>query len=416
MHKKMDKKVNEETSKKMNEEKNEEMNEEMYEKIDEELRLLARSSEIPLPAGYEQYIESVLWRIFSEKKRLRRRYVWKTVAASAVFIVLCVSTSMIKSRLGTNQRMEEMLSSEIAEYNFIETKSTANADSYYREFTIEEEERLAKLEEAYEQEGMFPERQLSIVDSKNEVKLESTCFIIADSMFYFPDRELKDEELLEYIDFCRKRDYSINKAWAESSENAEESYISYLDEVTAREKAVEAISKIYGVNISDYDYNIETVESQNVSDGEIYRLELGGNGIAEYIVTLNIADGTLMAVESLEEDAYVDGMEIDEISYKDIYCQVSDLLEKNFNFSKSDIVKADCWYRTEADGTLRSGAVTYVIQMRDGSGYEVHYGFGGEVFISFCRYIQYSTYQEYMQYRMEAAENQGLENHILELQ
>lgn len=69
-----------------------------------------------------------------------------------------------------------------------------------RAYSDQEKERMAKLQESYQNETAKPEKMIQEVDSADSVTEGTLCYIISTGEYYLPDRELTDEELLEIID------------------------------------------------------------------------------------------------------------------------------------------------------------------------------------------------------------------------
>lgn len=69
-----------------------------------------------------------------------------------------------------------------------------------RAYSDKEKERMAKLQESYQNETAKPEKMIQEVDSAEGVTEGTLCYIISTGEYYLPDRELTDEELLEIID------------------------------------------------------------------------------------------------------------------------------------------------------------------------------------------------------------------------
>ncbi len=95
-----------------------------------------------------------------------------------------------------------------------------SADSYSRPMTESETARLEELRQAYLEQGYFPKKELTLIDSPEKYK-KGVAFYAERSTFFLPEKELTDEQLLELIDFKEKREYSLAKI---SEEIAEGSY------------------------------------------------------------------------------------------------------------------------------------------------------------------------------------------------
>ncbi len=69
-----------------------------------------------------------------------------------------------------------------------------------RAYSDKEKERMADLQQSYQNETAKPEKMIQEVDSAEDVTEGTLCYIISTGEYYLPDRELNDEELLEIID------------------------------------------------------------------------------------------------------------------------------------------------------------------------------------------------------------------------
>ena len=67
-------------------------------------------------------------------------------------------------------------------------------------YSDKEKERMADLQQYYQDETAKPEKMIQEVDSADDVTEGTLCYIVSTGEYYLPDRELTDEELLEIID------------------------------------------------------------------------------------------------------------------------------------------------------------------------------------------------------------------------
>jgi len=97
--------------------------------------------------------------------------------------------------------------------------------------TDEEKTRLAELDISYKNEGVFPEGEIKLLDSREAYKGKGVGYYAATGTFYFPEDDLSDEELLQIIDFRHKRDYSIGQinSMIASGELSEEQILNDAD-------------------------------------------------------------------------------------------------------------------------------------------------------------------------------------------
>lgn len=191
-------------------------------------------------------------------KRRKAGKRWQTVAAAAAgFVVIAglggvsvhaVVNSLVKDRMDSmpQETMEEMA----------EQLDAANtvASGYSREFTESERERQRELTKAY-QSGTFPEAELAKVEDKSQIDGDTFCYVSGEDYYYIPERELTDEELLQYIDFNKKMDYALQKRYEEEysdevqeQKEAEQTLVSEggISEEEAIAKAGEWLNVLYG--------------------------------------------------------------------------------------------------------------------------------------------------------------------------
>ena len=83
--------------------------------------------------------------------------------------------------------------------------------SIVRAYSEKEKERMAELQESYQNETAKPERMIQEVDSAEDVTEGSLCYIVSTGEYYLPDRELTDEELLEIIDCNFRISLNMNR-------------------------------------------------------------------------------------------------------------------------------------------------------------------------------------------------------------
>lgn len=158
-----------------------------------------------------QNLEFQVNRILENKKRDRKiRYSFKrTVVLVAACTLMCSITVTAAANMYL-QRMEAMNQEKLEAYFEMLYTSIMPADNYNRGFTDSELKRKAELETAYLEQGVFPKKELTILEDASDYK-KGVAYLPHSGTFFFPKREMKDEELLQYIDFIKKRDYSLAK-------------------------------------------------------------------------------------------------------------------------------------------------------------------------------------------------------------
>lgn len=85
------------------------------------------------------------------------------------------------------------------------------SEVYGRRLTETESERYEELNRQYEDEGIYVEAELTIIQNPEEYTGEGIAICAKDSTYYFPEMELTDEEILMLIDFQHKVTYCIDR-------------------------------------------------------------------------------------------------------------------------------------------------------------------------------------------------------------
>ena len=112
-------------------------------------------------------------------------------------------------------------------------------DSVMREYSDSEKERMAELNQSYQNETVKPEKMIQEVDSAESVTEGTLCYIRSTGEYYLPERELTDEELLEIID-CNFRIAINSQGWTQEK----------IDEAERRDRALleEKVKAAGGIN------------------------------------------------------------------------------------------------------------------------------------------------------------------------
>lgn len=148
------------------------------------------------------------------KQRQKRKKQWKkTGTAAAVFAVILGVSVPIQAgiRYLVSDRLESVPKPELEKQRkILQAQENTEADSFSRAYTQEEQNRLRKLEKAY-QNGRFPNQQLMQADSLGQIPQNSVAYATDTGTFYLPDRTLTDEELLQIIDFHHIQNYALSQ-------------------------------------------------------------------------------------------------------------------------------------------------------------------------------------------------------------
>ncbi len=211
----------------------------------------------------------------------KKKYSFSNVAAAVALIVIFSGALSIPVRAFVNsfiqERMEAVPEEEMTAMVDDLNLQDVGADSFSRAYTEEENRKMSELAQKYK-EGTFPTGELAQAESAEEAEKLGFCFLVSNSTFYLPDRELTEEELLQIIDFYAKRDYAVTNQHgqeyadeiAERKENEEQKKVEVIEsggitEEDAVEIAKEWLIKIYGITGEGLENNHYFAEGTQVA-------------------------------------------------------------------------------------------------------------------------------------------------------
>ena len=131
-------------------------------------------------------------------------------AAVACLVIICVAgiTACAAEAIHAyKERMTEMNRQQLEEYYNVAFQS--HTISYSRALTKEETKRYNMLKEEYLTEGHFPKGAVKYLENASDYRGKGVALHEETGILYIPDKELKDEEILQIIDFFKKWEYSI---------------------------------------------------------------------------------------------------------------------------------------------------------------------------------------------------------------
>lgn len=270
-----------------------------------------------------------------------------------------------------------------------------DADSYSREYTVDEKERIKNLYQQYKQ-GVFPEKDLQMAYSEEEAEQYELCYLADGCRFCLPERELTDEEMLEIIDFDLKRDYVLKERREEwyadelASKNAELEAIIENGGVT-EEKAIEIakgyLQDIYGITEEGLDLDSGYLEEGFIGEAR-YSITWSDAPLYEENYSFDIAasDGHLIDTMILDDDY----LEREGVRAEEAESKIPELHEKAVAFMKEKMgisfEQEYVHYNIYNDDGITDKGVNFIFPNKDGGVYIVQYVWEGE----FSRYVELS--------------------------
>lgn len=343
---------------------------------------LLQKSEFELPNSYEMRFQNTLEKISAKKAK---RYFLLFHSKVAAVIALCVVSLSLSIGAGAAinlyiQRMNSLNEEEMLTYNSEVQNTDKEADSFSRQLSKLERDKMLEFREEYETEGRVPTKEILKVQKKSEVVHGELCFCVENSTFYLPKQELTDDELLQIIDFMEKRDYSVRKknsvSELPSSENEK------VSEDEAVEFAKKILADVYNLDITYADEEIEFETTQN-SKGEklsSYFVYLK-NRKWEFDATVEIDSETGVLngidIDNKSKEECISGIKVEKKRYQEYGSEIRQLYE-HLQYGKN-IKKMWVTYNYLEDGTLNRGNVKYVIETEDGRGYVFIYSINADI-------------------------------------
>lgn len=338
-------------------------------------------------------------RALKEGKRRGGQAAILRVAASFAACVLALGILSVPVRAVVKslvqERMEAQPKEEVAKLAEQIQSQLAEADSKTRDYTAGEKERRGKLYAQY-LEGLFPTGELVQVDSEEEAAEHEFCFLSTTAVFYLPtNRELTDEEILEQIDFEKKRDYALQEQNAEEIAEREAVEKEQVKEVVAsggitEEKAVEIatgyLQQIYGLDGSGMEINHYYVSEDDFRP--VFPNSYGVNwsdlgNYRHYYFFIDAADGTLRSVSYSHDMKERLAMRPSVTEAADQTASVSKQAER-FLTEKLEIQETyeeiRSYYLVNMDSERVSGSVDVLFVMADGTARQIRSTWDGEVF------------------------------------
>lgn len=177
--------------------------------LDRKLYKMAEREQMAVPEDLNARVDDILLNLEVKGRGSRHHYSFRRAAILAAACLVLASATVTASGL-YQARMESMNHEKLEEYFAQLQEANVSADTYSRPMTESETTRLEELRQAYLEQGYFPNKELTLIDSPEKYK-KGVAFYAERSTFFLPEKELTDEQLLELIDFREKRDYSLAK-------------------------------------------------------------------------------------------------------------------------------------------------------------------------------------------------------------
>lgn len=245
----------------------------MKDRWEQTLCEMAGREKLITPVSLNEKIDDIL--VSLPKQHRVFRMTWKKSVVLAAALIAMFSITVTAAVNVWQQRMEEMNEQEMEKYFLQQYTTKIGVDNYNRPYMDTEKARMKELRTSYEN-GMFPDGLLTMIDAPEEYKGKGVAFYGETTTFFFPDKEMSNEELLQIIDFMYKRDYSLQAMNEKIAEG--ESAFPEEEIVKEREKDIEATENAILQSDAVYD-PAQELTIPYTGDLEIRYMAMGQNCI-----------------------------------------------------------------------------------------------------------------------------------------
>lgn len=335
--------------------------------------------------------EKLLLELNSKNSRKPKQLAWRKLKIAVCFLLVtglfAIPVKAVVQSLVT-QRMEQVPVEEINNITKDLNQSDKNADTFSREFTKEEEVRLNDLYKEYSQ-GKFPTEEITKIASDKEVDPEKICFISDTQTYYFPNREMTDEELLEYIDWTQKQSYALEqnldgeiKKGQEEKDKEEREEIQTIqksggiDKAEASRLGGEWMQKLFDEDINGMETNCYLtgtgeVEEEIASKYPKVYMSYYGTMHNHYYFYLDAITGTLVTAEHSTAGIWDNTpIELLQDNMKLNLESARDILEKQIGIHEK-FTHIYCGYGVTEDNQINSGILSFHFVTNENTDYIV---------------------------------------------
>lgn len=376
-------------------------------KFDKKIVKLAQKSKCPVSIEYYERINSLLKKLKDKPDAVteaRSPFSYFRVCAAVCSLAAVILISMpVCAKLSSyvKERMLQMSGEELE--NYMDASSQENmtaarnteALSYSRDLSQEELIRYNDLFEKYENEGLFPEHDLPVVEKiQDSQTIEYPLYETCSYKYYLPERTLSDEELLQMIDFVHKLDYATSQTReAQEILNDQKEYEANpypdendLSEETAIAAASSYLEKILNKDCSSMEKSIEFWFGSGSSGegyGE-YLITFKANDAESYLVSISRETGILTYVTFILNGKNYSAYQgtsapADEKLFYSHY-ETAKAILTSFLEPDISIVESTCEYRTDDSGYVENGYIYYIFTLSNGYIYSIGYNMEDDIY------------------------------------
>ncbi len=388
----------------------------MTQYIDNKIRTILLDNDITIPDQCRRRMNEIIYGLPDKVHKKLQVQFWPKVAIAAVCLMIS-SITVFAAVDYVRQRMESLSEEEKDSYYEGVQSSPANADSYSREFSDNEKEKMKELRANYEN-GVFPAQKLSIVKTQSDADGSKELYFVEDtSLFVLPARELTEEEMLEIIDFYYCRDFSLTEKVKENIVTVSpDEFVEKggMDEEKAIEMAKADIKKVYGIDFEEAEISVAYNDLEG--NGNVYAVTMTDNEtMSNYGVSIDADQELVTELFNMKQsNNYTDGIEVDQTKFTAKFEDALNILKK-WKGEDLPIIQATCEYNYNSDDCLEHGMVSYLFEMEDGTGYVFYYSCVNDVFFDIYM-TDYDQNRQRIDQNSAKKREKGIDRKIIQMQ
>ncbi|MBO4310130.1 MAG: hypothetical protein J5856_03570 [Lachnospiraceae bacterium] len=301
-----------------------------------------------------------------------------------------------KTRLSNMDETEyENIYTEVQNDVFISTD-----EGFSRELRDSEIKRILKLERDYYDNGVFPKRNMPHYETIDEMKEGELAYVASENIVFVPEKDMDDEQLLEYIDHDAKKRYvNIQSLLAEGIEPGvnmalESTPIADGSDASKARKAADKMLKDYFKAETDDSWIVlvDRFDDNELQNGDVITLydidyyRLGTGYATSYNIRINFSDLSPLLLNESGYEVFNDvkTYEFSEAEglAKDGEEYVREYLSRNFGLKDPKEVITDVERYSNDDKT--TSCIDYTFIFDDTTVY-ICYRIEDQRIVSYCR-------------------------------
>lgn len=353
----------------------------MRSRIDRQISRRLQKDIPPMPSIENSKIDQLLYRVREEEaqsdEKTEHIFPYRRVAV-ALGAALILTTGTYAAVDQYREHLKSMSLEEKKHLNSMTQMQSEDADHYSRKLSTKELKRKEQLQVQYK-EGTLPQKKLKEINSLKEIAeyRNSVVYCRSNSTFYLPNSELSDEQLLQIIDFCERREYALEQQnkddIAEAQKEVVDNETNKLTKKQAIQMAKQYVGKIYNIDTDHAKAEVDMTAYEDDDDKE-YNIVLSNKTWTDnYSVDIKINGGALVQTSMDQDDKWI--LSSDAHYQKGMGRKyLKTIKEVMHNLEPDQTIKSVyCIIRFDDQKFIQDGEIVYYVEIENGETYSMTY-------------------------------------------